>query len=68
MKNTKATKTYTLTFSILLILLISQPSIEIAKAQEPSEKSYNALFIVANGYGDNAVAAVKLAQQLLKAK
>ena len=53
MKNTKATKTYVLTISILLILLGAQQSLKLANAQDSSEKTYNALFLVANGYGDN---------------
>jgi hypothetical protein len=52
MKNTKATKKF-VSFSILLILLSTQPSLELAKAQDSSEKTYKALLLVSYGYGDN---------------
>jgi putative intracellular protease/amidase len=53
MKTTKTTKKMVLTFSLLLILLSTQPSLKLAKAQDSSEKTYNALFLVSTGYGDN---------------
>jgi len=53
MKTIKTTARKFLSLSLLLILLSTQPSLKFAKAQDSSEKTYNALFLVANGYGDN---------------
>ena len=49
----KTTKKMVLTYSLLLILLCTLPSLKLAKAQDSSEETYKALFLVANGYGDN---------------
>ncbi len=50
----KKTKKIVLTYISLLVLLFSTlPTIKSAEAQESSEKTYSALFLVSYGYGDN---------------
>lgn len=49
----KITKKMVLTYSLLLILLSSLPSLKLAKAQESPEPTYKVLFLVSNAYGDN---------------
>ena len=49
----KKTKKMILAFSLLLILLSTQPSLKFVEAQDSVEKTYKVLFLVSNGYGDN---------------
>ena len=49
----KKSKKILFTYSLLLILLSTLPTLNLAKAQDSSEKTYKALFLVSNGYGDN---------------
>lgn len=49
----KITKKIVLTYSILLIFFSIIPTVKLVNAQESSETTYKALFLISNAYGDN---------------